>query len=165
MNGDNTMAEIKMVAKLTTKNMGANPRDIHGVPKGKHLVIAKILGIADGAKQVEDARDGRIFYPITGRFKAVAEDGTETRSGVLYLPSGIHENLLAGVRGLQDGEHLRFALELRAVHADNPVGYSYEAVDLMPRKEVDPLDELMLPAGQAKQALPAPAKQAVPVKK
>lgn len=137
-------AEIKMVGKLSTKNAGISPKKIHGVPDSQDtLKLCTIVGIADGIKQVEDPVHGKVFYPLTGRFEGInPETGTKTRSGVLYLPTGIHETYEAAVRKLEEGDSIRFAIEIRAVRAENPAGYSYEAVDLLPLQEVDPLSEI-----------------------
>ena len=136
--------EIKMVGKLSTKNAGISPKKIHGIPDDEDsLKLCTIVGIADGVKQVEDTVHGKVFYPLTGRFEGInPETGTKTRSGVLYLPTGIHETYEAAVRKLEEGDSIRFAIEIRAVRAENPAGYSYEAVDLLPIQEVDPLTEI-----------------------
>ncbi len=159
-------AEIKMVAKLSTKNAGISPKKIHGLDdKLDTLKLCTIVGIADGIKQVEDPVHGKVFYPLTGRFEGInPENGTKTRSGVLYLPTGIHETYEAAVRKLEEGDSIRFAIEIRAVRAENPAGYSYEAVDLLPMQEVDPLSEIanrvtakQVAAGTETKALPESA--------
>lgn len=154
------MAEMKMVSKLSVKTGGVSPKKIHSLPDNETtLKLCVIKGIADGVKQVEDPVHGKVFFPLTGRFQATnAQTGDVTRSGILYLPSGIHETYEAGVRKLEEGDSLQFVLELRAVKADNPAGYSYEAVDLMPPSEVDPLDQIgkQLETKQAVAALPEP---------
>lgn len=157
--------EIKMVGKLSTKNAGISPKKIHGLADDKdYLKLCTIVGIADGIKQVEDPVHGKVFYPLTGRFEGInPENGNKTRSGVLYLPSGIHENFEAAVRKLEDGDSIQFAVEIRAVRSDNPQGYSYEAVDLLPPREVDPLSEIadkvsgkQIASVQPTSALPTP---------
>lgn len=147
------MTEIKMVSKLSAKNGGVSPKKIAVLPESqKHLKLCTIVGIADGVKRVEDPVHGKVYFALRGRFEAVnAEDGEKTRSGVLYLPGGIHETYQAAVENLEEGESIRFAIELRAVRAANPAGYSYEAVDLLPVKEVDPLDDIMAAVSSAKQ--------------
>lgn len=156
--------EIKMVGKLTVKSAGVSPKKLAADEKMETLSLCKIYGIADGIKVIEDARDGRIFYPLTGRFQAIhSGNGTITRSGILYLPTGIHESYESAVRKLEEGDSLTFALEIRAVKASNAAGYSYEAVDLMPATESNPLDDLAHRiAGGSAQALPASTTTAAP---
>jgi hypothetical protein len=147
------MSDMKLVSKLTIKSAGANPKKIHAVPDGvEFLSLCTIVGIADGIKQVEDPNQGKVFFPLTGRFQATnSANGDITRSGILYLPTGIHETYEAAVRKLEEGDSIRFALELRAVKATNPAGYSYEAVDLLPMAEVDPLQEITKTLAASKQ--------------
>lgn len=131
-----------MVSKLSVKSGGVSPKKVHALADGQTtLKLCTIKGIASGIKTVEDPVHGRTFFPLVGMFQATnAQTGDVTRSGVLYLPGGIHESYESRVRNLEDGDTLQFHVEIRAVKADNPAGYSYEAVDLMPPSEVDPLD-------------------------
>lgn len=140
-----TETEVRMVGKLTIKATGANPKKVHALPEGQNsLTLCRIFGMADGIKQKEDPNSGKVFFPLVGRFVGITPDGNETRSGLLYLPTGIHETYEAAVRELNEkdeGGVIKFAIEIRAVKASNPAGYSYEAVDLMPVRSADPLLE------------------------
>lgn len=139
-NTQGEVMEIKMVGKLTIKATGANPKLIAAVPEGINtLTLCRIFGMADGVKQKEDPISGKTYFPLVGRFEGRTPDGKVTRSGVLYLPSGIHETYEGAVRKLEEGETLNFAIEIRAVKSSNPAGYSYEAIDLMPPSESDPM--------------------------
>jgi hypothetical protein len=134
--------ETKMVAKLSMKNAGLSPRMVHSKEEGEPLTLCRIYGLAEGTKQVDDTVHGRTFMALVGRFQAVAPNGTVTRSGVLYLPSGIHDNYTSAMKDVPEGESLRFAIEIRAVKAENPAGYSYEVIDLLPPAEADPLNDI-----------------------
>lgn len=173
------IVETRIVSKISMKNAGVNPKKIFAVPEGQRfLKLAVILGEADGIKQVDDPAHGTVHEALTGRFQAQnAETGELTRSGMLYLPKGIHETVTAAVKKAEEGDLVRFALEVRSVRADNAAGYSYEAVPLLKPVEKDPLDELaaMLTDGNQKSLpadtaaptaapTPAPAVQAAPVK-
>ena len=159
--------EIKMVGKLTVKNGGVNPKKIAVLDEKKtFLPLCKIFGLADGVKQKDDPISGKTFFPLIGRFQAVnCESGEITRSGVLYLPTGIHETYEAAVRKLEEGDTLQFAVELRAVRASNPVGYSYEAKDLMPPSSNDPLNNFAEEVTKGKLIAQTPAQKELPAPK
>jgi len=160
------VVETRIVSKITMKNAGVSAKRIHGLPENQRaLKLAIIFGEASGIKQVDDPTHGTTHEAIVGRFQANnAETGEMTRSGMLYLPKGIHETITSAVKNAEEGELVRFALEVRAVRADNPAGYSYEAVPLLKPSEHDPLGELaaQLLAGRETKALPASAPQQAP---
>jgi hypothetical protein len=79
---------------------------------------------------------------LTGDFVGVnLQDGTEYRSGKLFLPGGIHETIESAVKN-NEGKAVKFGLEVRSVVAANPIGYSYQAVQLLKPEGSDPMDEL-----------------------
>jgi len=133
--------------------------------------ICVILGKATGIKTGEDA-NGKVWEALTGTFQGHnLQTGEVFRSGKLFLPSGIHEPILEAVKGLPENGSVKFALEFRRVEAENPIGYSYQAVELMPREvEQDELADVLKLAGPriqpVKQIAPAPepAVEAEPVK-
>lgn len=149
--------EIKYVSKLSMKNAGVDPRKVLAADGDKaSVVLARIFGLADGIKQVEDKTNATVHLALTGKFQSInAQNGQITRSGILYLPKGIHEVVMNAVKQLEEGSVVRFGLEVRSVKASNPIGYSYEAIDLLPVQEKDPLSELADVI--AKKQLPAPA--------
>lgn len=155
------------------KNAGVNPKKIHAAPESQRaLDLAVILGEASGIKQVDDPAHGTIHEALTGRFQATnCETGDVVRSGMLYLPKGIHETVTAAVKKAEDGDVVRFALRVRSVRAENPAGYSYEAVPLLKPEESDPLDKLAaeIGAGMPQKALgsgePAPTASSKATKK
>lgn len=147
--------EVKMVGKIVAKTLG-NPKQAAALETmGDSVVLGKIFGICDGVKAKEDPITGKTYFPLIGRFQAVTVKGDVIRSGVLYFPQGIHETYESAARKLEDGSTLQFAVELRSVRSSNAAGYSYEAVDLMPPAESDPLDTFankILSDGAKKQA-------------
>lgn len=141
--------EIKMVAKITAKELG-NPKKILALDgEDAKYVLGKIFGIATECKRkdIVDAGGATItFWPLIGQFVGVLPSGDQVRSGVLYLPTGIHEAYKAAVDNMEEGDTLRFALQLQTVKASSPAGYAYQAIDLMPPKVVDLLSEFKLAA-------------------
>lgn len=146
-------SEVKQVAKLSAKNAGVNPKKILALDGEKAVnVIAQIMGIVSGFKQVDDPVEGKSHFPLTGAFQAINPNtGTRTQSGVCYLPTGIHDQYLAAAKKLKDGEELRFAVELRTVKSTNAAGYSYEAVSLLKPVAGNPLDQLLAEVTAPKQ--------------
>jgi hypothetical protein len=141
---------IIIVSKMSIKTIGCNPRAAaameHG--KGNFIALCRIYGMATGSKAIEDSTSGVIHQPLTGNFEAQNfQTNKIIRSGILYLPKGIHDMILEAVGQLKPKESVNFALELRAVPASNPIGYSYEAIPLIKPVEVDPLEAM-------RQALP-----------
>jgi len=141
--------EIKMVAKITAKELG-NPKKVLAMDgEDAKFVLGTLYGIATECrrKDIVDAGGATsTFWPLIGQFVGVLPSGDQVRSGVLYLPTGIHESYKTAVENLEDGETLRFALKLQTVKASSAAGYSYQAVDLMPPKVVDLLSEFKLAA-------------------
>jgi hypothetical protein len=160
--------EIKMVGKIAAKTLG-NPKKAAALENiGDSVTLGKIFGMCDGIKQKEDPLSGKVYFPLVGRFEArTAEGNNIIRSGVLYLPQGIHETYESAARKLEEGATLQFAIELRAVRATNAAGYSYESVDLMPPAETDPLDSFATKvlSDHAKKQPQLSAGESEPVKK
>jgi len=106
---------------------------------------------------VDKAR-GDVYRALTGNFEARNVATGETfQSSILYLPGGIHEMLENGVKKLQtEFESVRFALDIRAVTASSPAGYSYEAVNMLKPAVTDPLTAIRqeIGAGPKVEALP-----------
>jgi hypothetical protein len=107
--------------------------------------ICVIAGKATGIKTGEDA-DGKIWSALIGTFQGTdLKTGETYRSGKLFLPSGIHEPIEAAVKQIGDsGGTVNFAVEFRRVEASNPIGYSYQAVNLLPMEsQQDVLSDLL----------------------
>jgi hypothetical protein len=139
--------------------------------------ICVILGKATGANQGEDA-NGHVWSALLGTFQGTnLQTGETFRSGKLFLPSGIHEPIEAAVGQLKEGGSVNFAIEFRRVEAENPIGYSYQAVNLLPvETQEDALGDLLSAVhGKMTQLLagtkpaqieaPQPAPAAAPAKK
>lgn len=150
---------VAIVAKLTPATMKFNAAAAKST--GKKTFLGRIAGIADGLKIVK-ATNGDVHTAITGTFIGVnGETGAQYRSGVLYLPTGIHDLVQNAVdAGLDDdGKPLpynavEFGIDLHSVPSNNLSGYSYEANPVIQAKESDPASELLARMAETK-ALPA----------
>lgn len=135
------IVEVSLISKMSLKTLKTSPAK-HASESG--TPIAVIFGMASGIKEVVDKVRGDVYHALTGEFEAQnIETGERFRSGVLYLPAGIHEMIEAPVKKLEsESDYVAFALQMLAVKSSNPAGYSYQARNLMPSKQVDPLEEL-----------------------
>lgn len=180
------MSDKNVVAKLSQKT-GADPKKVNGLPEGQNsMVLCDIGGICTGLK-VGESRDGSsVWTALVGTFEGwFYESGNVNgtyktyRSGKLFLPGGIQETVEAAIAQLpkdKDGDpvgSVTFKMRISAVKANNPIGYSYEALNLLPVEAGDELTKLMqanevpaLPPTQQPQALipppPAPGKVVEP---
>lgn len=141
------------VSKLSVKGIGCKPGACEA---DKPALLCRIFGKADGIKTGE-SQDGRVWSALTGSFAAInLQSGEEYRSGKLFLPSGIHETVENAVRALgenKEGLSITFGLEIRSVTASNPIGYSYQAANLVATTATDELSELRK-AIEASHAMP-----------
>lgn len=131
-----------LISKISMRTIKTRPAAL--AVEGKSTPLAIIVGKATGVKQIVDKERGDVYESLTGMFEANnLESGEVFQSGVLYLPQGIHDMVDSAVRQLKDGgQSVDFALEVKVVSASNKSGYSYEAVNLIPAKVVDPLQSL-----------------------
>lgn len=156
-------ADFSIISKLTVAQMKLNPTAAK--TNEKKTLLGRIYGIASGIKTVK-AANGDVHFALTGDFRGTnAESGDNYRSGVLYLPSGIHEMVQDAVDGGLDDNgkpvyrEVKFGIDLFAVPANNPIGYSYQATPVIQATEADPLAELEAEMAEAK-PLPAPKAKA-----
>lgn len=130
----------EFLTKLTLKAIGCNPR--RAATEVKKVPLAHIFGIATGTKVKTDTK-GDSFEAIEGNFEAVnLATGAVYRSGLLFLPGGIHETVTKQLQ--EPGRSVQFALEISAIPASNPIGYSYSAKSLIKEEGADPLAAMRL---------------------
>lgn len=148
------MAEISIKSKITMKELG-NPKVGAGLEKGQVHFLGRVLGFASGQIQ-KLSDDGEVLMGLKGTFKATRADGTELRSGVLYLPGGIQEAVSEAIP--DDDGRVQFAFDLFTEPSDNKAGYSYIAKPVFtPKTEDTFLTFGELPALPAATAKPAKA--------
>lgn len=138
--------------KITIAQIGGNPAAAKS--KMSKVWVATIVGMADGIKTVNNPMYPDVeFIALTGTFMATNRDtGVSYRSGIVYLPSGFHEAVIAQLSRQLAKENKEsayenvlseFALDIYAVPSGNPSGYSYEATSLMPPDKKEPVRRLM----------------------
>lgn len=159
-------SEVAIVAKLSIKAVGCDPKQVHNEEytkkHGGKSPLTRMYGRATGLKYVDNKSTGTIDTKFTGTFEAVnLQNGNLFRSGVLYLPKGVSEMLESAVNSANKDDaagSVDFAFEIRSVKASNPIGYSYEAVPLIKPAEADELEQLrekFLPTPSQQKALSA----------
>ena len=120
-------------SKLSARYLG-NPRKGASLEEGQTYLVGFISGIAYDTKN-EVLPSGEASISLTGSFEGETADGKKiVRSGRLFLPSGIHDEVVALVR---TGSPASFSLEIRTKPAKNAAGYEYEVHSLLPVKEDD----------------------------
>jgi len=140
--------EKVLLTKMSIATLGCNPKVASARPLGDTtpIPLCAIYGIATGIKVKEDKATGNVWTPLVGEFEAVNLQSGETFiSSVLYMPSGIHDVVEQAVMNPTDPENfnrVEFALEIRAVRANNPIGYSYQGVPRVAVAARDPLAHL-----------------------
>lgn len=132
------MADISEVAKITPALLGKPSR---AKADGKEVPLAIVFGNATGVKMVK-ALNGDTFEALRGDFESTSlETGEIFKSGILYLPTGIHDRILEKLKANPDTV-IQFAIQLSAIPANNPQGYSWKATNRAKIDEADPLAAL-----------------------
>lgn len=143
------MSNTAIVTKMTIKTINCNAKD---GSDGKTL-LCRMYGIASGIKSAE-GKDGDLLFGLTGDFRAVnaKEPDKIYQSGVMYLPGGVNEMLVAAVdtgevtdKGKPIYSEVKFAIDIYSKPATNPAGYQFECVPVIDVVETDAMAEL---AGQ-----------------
>ena len=157
----NANAEPTWVGKMSVKALGCKPKKVSD--ENPKIALCQIFGKADGVKVGEDA-SGKVWEALTGSFGGInLESGEEFRSGKLFLPPGIHEVIESAVKQLgenPDGLAVKFAIEIYVVVASNPIGYSYQAKNLIKAETTDELTEIrkaLADAAEDRKAIAPPA--------
>ena len=148
---EETQATENFVGKLSIKALGCDPR----LPRDVSAqVLCRIYGKAQGLKHGEDKVRGDVWTALQGTFEGVnIQDGSPKygqtlQSGKLFLPAGIQDVIEGAVREIENSSNAEtasvvFALEISSVKAENPIGYSYQAKNLVARPAAkDELSEL-----------------------
>ena len=137
-----------IVSKLTSATLGCKPEIVKDMAKGTKAPLYRIMGRATGIKETKDT-NGEVIYGLTGSFEGTnLVTGETMRSGVAFLPPGIHEMILEPLdKELADAQpgqevELQFGFDIFTVAAPNKAGYTYAATDLFPTKRIDPFEAM-----------------------
>jgi len=134
-------------SKLTIKDLG-NPRN--PPDDGTRKYLGRIAGVVTGLKNVQDAR-GEVFTALQGMFAGLTTDGECIRSGICYLPGGLHDSVISAFDQASrapdgsriGGVNVEFAYDAYSVKAGNPIGYTYIFERITKERSVDRLTELL----------------------
>ncbi len=128
-----------ILAKMSVKTMGCKPA--RAKIDDKVVPMAIIVGIARGTTMKMDAK-GEPVEALVGDFEGKnIETGELFSSGVCYLPAGIHEQVISGIK--KDGAtSVQFALQIDAAPSPNKAGYTYTGRPLEKPTGADPLSAL-----------------------
>lgn len=166
------MVEKSMIiSKLRAKNLG-NPKVAAGFSEqdgaaGKIHWLGIIMGKASGTKPHKDPKDETIIsHSLTGFFEGTPADTTKPkmRSGICWLPGGIHEMILEQVNSADEGAVVEFAFKIGTRLATNAAGYEYVTDPIGEAEQADPLADMRLRLSGQLTALPAPEASAAPAK-
>lgn len=130
-------SETIFVAKLTVKDMKCRP----AAPEDGHAfkALARVCGIAKGTMLKANKETGDTHEALVGDFVGTnLSTGHEFRSGVLYLPAGMHEQMVSSLQG-KNPTPIEFAVEIRTVASTSKAGYSYQVIPLFKPAAIDPL--------------------------
>jgi len=126
----------EMVRKITNKAL------FGGAPKlgdKKELVLGTVMGITRGIKTGESGNGP--WTALTGAFEAHTHDGRILQSPVLFLPDPMN-SMIAEQIANPDTESLQFAVRVKMVASDVPIGYEYRCETLVETDAADPLADL-----------------------
>lgn len=144
---DPTISGETYVTTLNLKSMDCDPRACfaHKTVENPRGItpLAKIFGSAISLKYGENRRDSTLWTALSGDFTGVnLVTGKMYNSGKLFLPPGIQDiveksvveiqRLIEQKRVVEGAMAVDFAFQINTKTADNPIGYTYEAVNLMP---------------------------------
>jgi hypothetical protein len=132
---------------------------------GGKFIVGYIIGHSNGTVERSSPDGTQKFEGLSGNFIGIPADGREQiESGVLFIPDSFHNIIADSLAKRQEttpNATIDFAIEVAAVPAKNPAGYSWVLKSMAPPAETHPLDTGMkVFAEYMKKALPAP--QAVP---
>lgn len=139
---------------------------------GSRYLVGSIAGIATGIKVKTslDPKDGstRTYEAIVGNFQGIPGEALTDSDGnvidyytsaMLYLPGGIHERLALALKA-EGAKPIEFAIEVYAVKAKNPAGFTWEIQQAGETREADPLAnarKMLLDKRKGNKAIAGPA--------
>jgi hypothetical protein len=125
------------------KDLG-QPKAVTLLPDGQNrMLMGTVIGVVSKVI-TRTMPTGDVYEGLSGNFEAIPTDPKlpTIRSGVLYLPDGFFELIADPLKTIQQADEtatLTFGLEVYAVKAGNPQGYSWEYVQLGQPAKDDPL--------------------------
>jgi len=136
---------MKLVKKLTVKNVLGRKPSAALLGANETFDVMTVYGAATSIERGQsDMGDGTVspWIRFKGNFAAIrVNDGTEFRSGTMFLPDVAADLLAPIVETLPEGsEAVNFGFLVTMKKADTTIGYEYTAEPLTKPAEHDPLD-------------------------
>lgn len=132
-----------VISKITVRDVQANPDMVKTMTEPADVAqrrwpLMRVYGVARGIKEVKSNNRTTgavdIHLAIQGDFRAVnMKTGVRYASGLLYLPAGIHDLILAPLQQAKEANasaELEFGLDVYSRVTSSPAGYGYVAVML-----------------------------------
>lgn len=142
------MGEEQVIAKITIKDIGCNPKKVNGLPDTERtLPLCRIYGKCNAVRvQVDSRKPDEPYTYFAGNFEAINLDGGEVyRSGKMFLPKGLSELMEAQVKAAlaeDSSASITFGFEIQAVKSTNAIGYSFQAATLRKPEAEDELSNI-----------------------
>ena len=146
---------MKVDGKLSPRALGWDRDTISAAIKkitpSDRVLIGRFGGVVAGLKMTENAKDGSVQIGLKGNFRGISSilDGKgepiRSESGVCYIPGGIQEMIEGNysiAREQDKNATVTFLVDLYAIHANNPVGYTFTAETVVEPGENNQLDML-----------------------
>lgn len=166
-------SERSQRTKLTLKDLG-QPSNVKSMSpeelaknKGKYITGWLVGKVRDFIERTS-VKDGEVFEGLAGTFMMVPSDENREvlESGVLFIPDAFH-NLIAAklreIRKTDETAECEFAFEVSSIAANNPAGYSWNFLPIIPFEGAHPLQatfgKVKLSGPGAQKALPGAAKK------
>lgn len=130
---------MQAISKITVRDCGANAASVLAMDGADaRAPLIRVWGYARGVKDVKSANrmtgEVTVHKAIMGDFRAVnLTSGERFSSGLMYLPSGIHELILSPLeqaKAANEDAEMEFGFDIYGRKSSSPAGYGYVAVIL-----------------------------------
>ena len=136
-----TVQGLIILPKITVVDVGCNAQAVlarkqEGAAAKEPLM--RVYGVVTGYKKkmypAADGNPAREFFPLVGNFRAIniqkgqPQTGMRFRSGILYLPEGVHDMYLEPAKLAQNENEsieIIFGVDVYSRLTSSPVGYGY----------------------------------------
>lgn len=153
---------VAQVSKIVLKSVG-NPKAITmDENKDKNeMLLGRIIGVITGTVTRKDPTGEKEYKGLKGDFLATSQNTNvePSRSGICYLPDFAQQPLIGRYEGPEADRPkgpVKLAVDVYAIKASNPQGYSWKLQPLIEATELEQADPLAmlekeLSAGKQKQ--------------
>lgn len=146
---------MKILKKITAKDLGAKEVAERVKKEGKELLVGAIFGIATGG--TTGTTDLGPYVKFKGEFMAQNAAGEQFKSGIAILPSVVDEAIAGKLANSDSG--VEFAFEISIRPDPGSVGFKYSVTELIQSRPSNPMVDLMakLPTSYGAKLLEMPS--------